>query len=72
VGNAADRLPAHAPRHAQSSRAAARAARRIRGTLQRNRIKYPMVRGGLVRCGAKCAVAVPVEAWAAVVGIRRS
>ncbi len=71
LGDAADRLPAHAPRHAEP-RAARLLARRVAipGTCTaRNRLKYPMVRGRLrPRCGAKRSKTLePVEAWASIV-----
>ena len=51
-----------------TNRAAARAARAIAGTQSANRVKYPMVRGRLLKSWRAARLAYqPVEAWASIV-----
>ena len=54
LGDAADRLPAHALGHAQPRAARLRPRRAVLLVpVQRNRVKYPMVRGRLLNAGAR-------------------
>jgi nitrate reductase alpha subunit len=69
LGDAADGLPAHPLGHAQPRAARLRARRELQLVpLQRNRVKYPMVRGRLLKSWREARSSMgPVEAWASIV-----